>query len=100
MIGGFKAGELAIITAGRRSGKSTLYEQILAERMKIKFEKVDEAIVDDEQWYTISTQQLDIAAWLRTQPKKVCVEQSTEWATYSYFDIHEKLYTMMELKFQ
>ena len=40
MIGGFKTGELAIISAGRRTGKSTLHEQILAERMKIKFYKI------------------------------------------------------------
>lgn len=97
--GGIKNGEMFIMM-GRRTGKSTLYKQMLVEAMKTKFEKVDESIVDGVQWYTITTLHMNVAAWLRTQPKDTCFEHSISRLPQRYFDIHEKLYTMMELKFQ
>ena len=68
-------------------------------KLRALFSVVDEAIVDGEKWYTVSTLNRSVASWLRSQSSDVCVETSTKWAVSSYFDIHEKLYTMLELKF-
>lgn len=93
--GGFKAGEMLIMMA-RRTGKSSYYYPTLK---NFQFEKVDEAIVDGEKWYTVRTRRdSDIGHWLRGQD--CAVEISTGWAFDSYFDVPEKTYMMMVLKFQ
>ncbi len=91
--GGFKPGEFMIMQA-RRNGKSSYYYP-----MKLQFEKVDEAIVDGEQWYSVRTRRGSEAGnWLRKQD--CAVENSTGWAFDSYFDVPEKIYTLLILKFQ
>jgi hypothetical protein len=100
---GFKHGELMLVTAGRRSGKSMLnqmYGSMIATRLK--FEITDSAMVDDHQWYTIKCNK-DIAAWIREQPCK-----NSEWYQHighnwtwyaEMFDVPEELYMMLILKF-
>ena len=91
--GGFKPGELMIMMA-RQTGKSTYYYP-----SKLQFEKVDEAIVDGEKWYSIRTRRGSEAGnWLRKQ--NCAVETSTGWAFDSYFDVPEKIYIMLVLRFQ
>lgn len=103
----FNAGEMAIISSGRRTGKSWYYQQWQREQReqmkRIKYTVDAEAIVDDEQWYTIRVAEglKDISAWLRSQDKTLAVEHKSPltWCD-SMFDIHEKIYIMMELKFK
>ena len=95
--GGFKNREM-VIMMGRGTGKSVFYQEFTKGLMP--FKKVDKGIVDGQQWYTIGTELSEVARWVRTQPKDLWTEQSANWAVYSYFDIHEKLYTIMELKFR
>ena len=95
--GGFKNREM-VVMMGRRTGKTTALQEFTNSHTPFKI--VDEAIVDGQQWYTMGTPRSDIASWIRTQHKDLWTEQSTNWALYAYFDIHEKLRIMMELKFR
>lgn len=106
--GGFKHGELSIISAGRRTGKSRL-NQYLQQYMKWmpeadtpKYEVADRAIVDDRPWYTVFCNKV-VADWIRQQPDKECHQHnsiSVEWTVYNdVFDIPEELYMMLVLKF-
>jgi hypothetical protein len=63
------------------------------------FEKVDESIVDGEQWYSVRIRRgSEAGKWLREQT--CAVETSTRWAFDSYFDVPEKVYMMLVLRFQ
>ena len=96
--GGFKKGELMLITAGRQTGKSML-NQMFGSMMKpvTKFEINAKAEVDGATWYTVSCTK-DIGEWLRTQSKELRYEALAHGWVLSQFDIHEKLYTMLALK--
>jgi hypothetical protein len=57
---------------------------------------LDQAQVDENQWYTINTDPV-IAAWIRQQPKEHWYEHPNH-AFRSLMDIHEHLYTMLRLR--
>ena len=95
--GGFKNGELMVMM-GRRAGKSTLYDTYMRESLKIKFQKVDQGEVDGEMWYTVRTHDPQVSEWIRSQERTLRVETTANYP--NYFDIHEKLYVMLELKFK
>jgi hypothetical protein len=101
---GFQAGEMSIISSGRRAGKSWYYELFQREQMqRVKYRVEAEDIVDGEQWYTVRVAEglKDISAWLRSLDKNLAVEhKSPIMRCDSMFDIHEKIYMMMELKFK
>ena len=93
--GGFKPGEVMVMMA-RRTGKSSYFYPA---PKNFKFQKVDEAIVDGEVWYTVRTRRgSDASNWLREQD--CTVETSTSWGFDSYFDVPEKIYMMLVLRFQ
>ena len=97
--GGFKPGEMSIIAAGRQTGKSMLtqmYGSMTVKIRKPKFTMRDQAEVDGATWYTVSCTK-EIGEWLRTQPKEWHYELVDVWSL-SQFDIHEKLYTLLALK--
>lgn len=101
--GGFKNGELMVMM-GRQSGKSLYYDYFKREQMqRVKFSVDAEAIVDGEQWYTVRIAEglKDISAWLRSLDKNLAVEHKSPmvWCD-SMFDIHEKIYIMLELKYK
>lgn len=96
-MNGFKNGELMVMM-GRPTGKSWFYQQFLIESMKVKFQKVDQGEVDSEMWYTVRTSDPAVSTWLRSQDHKLRVETTVNYP--NYFDIHEKLYVMLELKFK
>jgi hypothetical protein len=98
ITGGFKYGELVILAAGRQTGK-TMLNQMFGSMMKpvTKFEINAKAEVDGATWYTVSCTK-DISEWLRTQPKELRYEALAHGWVLSQFDIHEKLYTMLALK--
>ena len=93
--GGFKPGEVMIMMA-RQTGKSSYYYPV---PKNFQFQKVDEAIVDGEVWYSVRTRQgSEAGKWLRGQD--CAAETSTGWAFDSYFDVPEKIYMMLVLRFQ
>lgn len=92
--GGFKPGEMLIIQA-RRTGKSSYYYPYPP---KTQFQKIDEATVDGEIWYTVRTRNgSDAGKWLREQ--EGTVETGTGWTFDSYFDVPEKIYMILVLRF-
>jgi len=100
--GGVKSGEMAIIAAGRQTGKS-YYKMWLNQTygsgsiMLPKFEIVAKAQVDDSTWYTVACNR-EVSAWIREQPKELQYTHTDQrWFTTN-IDIHEKLYTMMALR--
>lgn len=101
--GGFKPGELSIISAGRQTGKS-MYYKTMANSMygamnKPQFSKEASALVDGEQWYTVRVNDKDMAAWIRTQSKQLVYDHTiTSGPVFSLFDVHEKIYIMMGMK--
>jgi len=97
-VGGFKQGEIMLFAAGRQTGKS-MFNQMYGSTMKsvTEFEITAKAEVDGATWYTVSCTK-DISEWLRTQPKELRYEALAYGWALSQFDIHEKLYTMLALK--
>lgn len=93
--GGFKQGEMMIFTGS--TGK-TIIGQLFdsTSPIKRKFLISDQAQVDGETWYTISCN-YEVSDWLRTQPTEWRYEEST-LSFWQKFDIHEKLYTMLALR--
>lgn len=94
--GGFKNGELMVMM-GRQTGKSTLYDTF-RENLRIKFQTVSQSEVDGEPWYTVRTADPIVSSWIRSQDHKLRVETTVSYP--NYFDIHEKLYIMLELKYK
>lgn len=100
LIKGFRTKEMAVISAGRQMGKSYV-NQIMRELMEgPKFRKTTGAIVDGEQWYTVRCHS-DVGQWVRTQNPNMWYEHIDQnWTVYvDTFDVHEKIYTMMGVKF-
>ena len=107
LAGGFKHGELSIISAGRGTGKSTLnqylhqWTQWLPEDT-FKYKVSDNATVDGRPWYTVRCNK-DVAAWIRQQPgenKEWYQHIDDRWVVHGQmFDISEELYMMLVLKF-
>lgn len=96
--GGFKKGEMMIMM-GRQTGKSILMQQLVAEEAKqTKFATVSSELVDEEQWYTIRTSSPIVSKWIRSQDKTLQVETTANYP--NYFDVHESLYVMLELKYK
>ena len=62
------------------------------------FTRIDEGLVDGEQWICVSSKSdSEVSRWLRGHG---AVETSARWALNAYFDMPEKLYVMLVLKFQ
>ena len=98
-LDGYHRGEMMVISNGRGIGKSYMKE-IYAQFMAAPYRHITEAIVDGEKWYTVSGQKA-VCEWIRTQDPKFWFEHidSTWHISYNTFDIHEKIYTMLGMKF-
>ena len=87
---------------GRGTGKSYMNQIIREwqEYMAVPYRCIAEAQVDGEQWYTVTAQK-PICQWVRTQDEKYWHEHidKTWHISYNTFDIHEKLYMMLGMKF-
>ena len=57
--------------------------------------------VDDDTWYTVSCTG-EVAKWIRSQDREIWYEHiNGKWdVIHNTFDIHEKLYTLLALKWQ
>jgi len=95
----FKRGELTLFTASRQSGKSMLNQLYGTIMTRGNFEITDQAPVDGETWYTVACVSV-VCEWMREQPKELWHEHiDLRWIHYSNkFDIHEKLYTVLALR--
>ena len=66
---------------------------------KHRFEILDQAVVDNEQWYVIQVEP-KVVPWIRNQNQELWYQHITYQGHYRVldtFDVHEKLYTMMAL---
>lgn len=102
LFDGFKPGEMMIISAGRNTGKSQM-SQYLNQWESIfmpPFRKTTSAVVDGETWHTVRCD-TQVGKWIRTQDPKFWHEHIDQnWMVYkNTFDIHEKIYTMLGVKF-
>ena len=63
------------------------------------FKIIDRALVDDEQWYTVQVHP-DMRSWVREQTETLWHEHIDQkwYKVANTFDIHEKLYTMMAVR--
>lgn len=97
--GGFKHGELMLFTAGRQTGKSMLNQMYGSMMTPAKFTILDQAPVDGATWYTVSCAK-EVSIWLREQSKELQHSHidNNRYFFVTKFDIHEKLYTMMAVK--
>jgi hypothetical protein len=100
--GGIKPGEMMVISSGRQMGKSNLTAYLKElYYMAAPYRYLSEATVDGEKWYTV-TGQKPVCTWIRTQDNKLWHEHiDSNWnISYNTFDMHEKLYTMLGMKFR
>lgn len=91
-----------ILTKIAKKMQEEINEQFMSQwRYKTNFFKIhDQSIVDDATWYTVSCYD-DTSEWLRTQDQELWHEHiNNKWGKINHlFDIHEKIYTMLALKF-
>ena len=94
--------EMKIIMSGRQIGKSTMAQMWneLPQLRPYMLESKAKVLVDNEYWFTVKCTEV-IASWIRTQPKGMWHEHiDKNWYVYkNMFDIHEKIYTMLQLKY-
>lgn len=93
--------EMKIIMGGRQIGKSVM-AQMWNQTFEIGeyYQKIDQAKVDDDRWFTVKCSG-KISQWIKTQPNGMWHEHiDKNWTVYeNIFDIHEKIYTMLHLKY-
>jgi len=101
ITGGFKHGELMLITAGRQTGKSMYYSYAAQKNRSMlksaQFSITAKAEVDGDTWYTVICSR-EVSEWLRSQSREWHYEALAHGFNFPQFDIHEKLYTMLALK--
>ena len=65
---------------------------------KLVFEKVDDNLIDGELFHTVVvTKYGEVWSWLKAND---AIDLSTSWALTCTFDVPDKLYMMMLLRFQ
>lgn len=93
--------EMKIIMNGRQIGKSTM-AQMWNQTFENKeyYSTIDRAEVDGNNWFTVKCSN-EISQWIKTQPKDMWHEHiDKDWYLYkNMFDIHEKIHTMLHLRY-
>lgn len=98
--GGLAAGEMFIISSGRQAGKSTLNQIYGMLKEQPPFQIEDRAQVDGNTWYNIRCNK-EVAEWVRTHSEKGWWYEhiDNDWfVNVNRFDVHEKLFTLVQLK--
>lgn len=99
VFGGFskRPVELIILVASRGSGKSQLDNFFIMNKPKFKIH--GQAKVDGATWYAVGCSP-EASTWIRGQDKTLFYEHIDQsWQLQlNRFDIHEKLYSMLALK--
>jgi len=108
LLTGFKPGELSIWYGGNQTGKSMVMK-IMKNHMygtmakPAEFTKHSEAIVDGDTWYNVGCSK-EASIWFR---KQFAEQEDKMWHEHideqwyfrlNRFDMHEKLYTMLILR--
>lgn len=98
VTGGIHPGQMMTFSSGRQTGKS-YYNTMIIEQIH-SYRDVTHATVDDYEWYTVKCN-TETATWVRQQNKEMWYEHiDSNWTVYkNMFDIHERIYTMLQLKF-
>jgi len=89
-----------ILTRIAKRMQEEIDEQFMSQwKYKPNFFIHDESVVDGKTWYTVGCYN-DTSQWLRSQDRELWHEHVEQlWGVYhNTFDIHEKLYTMLALK--
>jgi hypothetical protein len=90
-----------ILTRIAKRMQDEINEQMITPwRYKPRVKIHNQSTVDGATWYTVGCCN-DISQWLRSQDQELWHEHIEKmWAGYhNIFDIHEKLYTIIALKF-
>ena len=101
--GGITQGELMLFAAGRQTGKSMYYSYNALKNRSMtkpaKFTILDQAPVDGDIWYTVSCA-TEVSIWLLEQSKELqhLHIDNNRYLFVTKFDIHEKLYTLLALR--
>jgi hypothetical protein len=62
------------------------------------FKIIDEALVDDVQWYTVHTHLTSIMLWIRGNNKDLWWQHPSSRVPGMIFDVHKNLYVMLALR--
>lgn len=99
---GFSAGQLSVIAAGRGTGKSAIWDYHSMKTHKIflgkPIKELATAEVDGMMWHTVECN-TEPSRWLRTQKPEQWYEHSDARWPFTTFDISDRLYTFMRIKF-
>ncbi len=89
---------MKIIMNGRQVGKSVMAQ--MWNTVNPQYFVIDRAMVDGAMWYTVKSSNT-ICQWIKTQSPDLWHENiDKNWMINKYtFDIHEKIYTMLQLKY-
>jgi len=97
---GWRKGQINVLMAGRRTGKSTFMDIANPPAIRI----LDQAQVDGETWYTVQCKPSLICGWVQEQDPNLWHRHEhidKQWYMhFNVFDMHEKLYTMLLLKWK
>jgi hypothetical protein len=95
---GWRKGQINVLMAGRQVGKSTWRDMVNAPAIRI----LDSATVDGETWYTVQCKPSTVSGWIQEQDDNMWHRHSGPNFIHSFnvFDMHEKLYTMLILKWK
>ena len=61
---------------------------------------IDQAMVDEEQWYTVRAYRVPIMEWVRASNKDWWYEHQHNGRHGIRFDMHEKLFTLFALRWE
>lgn len=79
--------------------KRLMTDKTLSNRHRLyAFKIVDQSIVDSELWYTVRVNRHDCAKWIRDSKSEWQYEHAYMGPVGTLFDIHEKLYTLLSLR--
>lgn len=109
VTGGIPVGEMMIFAGGRQTGKSTMTYQMLKSRYyemnkQQPIRTLDKFALDGATWYTVHCRPSTIGEWVQEQdPDMWCRHHNTgalrfEYPTFSNYNIHEDLYSLLLLK--
>jgi hypothetical protein len=95
--GGFRPGEMAVVAAGRNTGKSALSLHFWKDRLADSWYQGASAECDDGVWHSVICF-ANVAAWLRAQDPALWTETSHTHGLASTFDIADSLLVLLNLR--
>ncbi len=97
---GWRKGQINVLMASTPTGKSTFMDIANPPAIRI----LDQALVDGETWYTVQCKPSLVSGWVQQQDPGMWRRHEQidkNWYVhFNVFDMHEKLYTMLILKWK